>query len=150
MKKHGVMLFTFVILFLTLGCDLAYGQGEEGNEKEEVIVTLNFSEKGAFGLKNNNENNSQSVQTNITFKVQDLSVSLNGNICYHEGKNTYLRLDWWDNNPGQINISVPKNDAIKSISITAKKDEYSKFTVSYMHNQKEISKEYDEKNGAAA
>lgn len=140
------MLFTFVILFLTLGCDLAYGQGEEGNEKEEVIVTLNFSEKGAFGLKNNNENNSQSVQTNITFKVQDLSVSLNGNICYHEGKNTYLRLDWWDNNPGQINISVPKNDAIKSISITAKKDEYSKFTVSYMHNQKEISKEYDEKN----
>lgn len=140
------MLFTFVVLFLTLGCDLAYGQGEEGNEKEEVIVTLNFSEKGAFGLKNNNENNSQSVQTNITFKVQDLSVSLNGNICYHEGKNTYLRLDWWDNNPGQINISVPKNDAIKSISITAKKDEYSKFTVSYMHNQKEISKEYDEKN----
>ena len=45
MKKHGVMLFTFVVLFLTLGCDLAYGQGEEGNEKEEVIVTLNFSEK---------------------------------------------------------------------------------------------------------
>lgn len=137
------MLFTFVILFLTLGCDLAYGQGEEGNEKEEVTVTLNFSEKGAFGLKNNNANNSQSVQTNITFKVQDLSVSLNGNICYHEGKNTYLRLDWWDNNPGQINISVPKNDAIKSISITAKKDEYSKFTVSYMHNQQEISKKYD-------
>ena len=68
------MLFTFVVLFWTLGCDLAYGQGEEGNEKEEVIVTLNFSEKGAFGLKNNNENNSQSVQTNITFKVQDLSV----------------------------------------------------------------------------
>ena len=140
------MLFTFVILFLTLGCDLAYGQGEEGNEKEEVIVTLNFSEKGAFGLKNNNENNSQSVQTNITFKVQDLSVSLNGNICYHEGKNTYLRLDWWDNNPGQINISVPKNDAIKNISITAKKDEYSKFTVSYMHNQKEISRIFDKKN----
>lgn len=137
------MLFTFVILFLTLGCDLAYGQGEEGNEKEEVTVTFNFSEKGAFGLKNNNANNSQSVQTNITFKVQDLSVSLNGNICYHEGKNTYLRLDWWDNNPGQINISVPKNDAIKSISITAKKDEYSKFTVSYMHNQQEISKKYD-------
>lgn len=140
------MLFTFVVLFWTLGCDLAYGQGEEGNEKEEVTVTLNFSEKGAFGLKNNNENNSQSVQTNITFKVQDLSVSLNGNICYHEGKNTYLRLDWWDNNPGQINISVPKNDAIKSISITAKKDEYSKFTVSYMHNQKEISRIFDKKN----
>ena len=111
------MLFTFVILFLTLGCDLAYGQGEEGNEKEEVIVTLNFSEKGAFGLKNNNENNSQSVQTNITFKVQDLSVSLNGNICYHEGKNTYLRLDWWDNNPGQINISVPNSALINSVTL---------------------------------
>ena len=140
------MLFTFVVLFLTLGCDLAYGQGEEGNEKEEVTVTLNFSEKGAFGLKNNNANNSQSVSTNITFKVQDLSVSLNGNICYHEGKNTYLRLDWWDNNPGQINISVPKNDAIKNISITAKKDEYSKFTVSYMHNQQERSNKFDKKN----
>lgn len=138
------MLFTFVVLFLTLGFDLAYGQ--EQKENEEVTVTLNFSEKGAFGLKNNNENNSQSVQTNITFKVQDLSVSLNGNICYHEGKNTYLRLDWWDNNPGQINISVPKNDAIKSISITAKKDEYSKFTVSYMHNQKENSRIFDKKN----
>lgn len=147
MKKHGVMLFTFVILFLTLGCDLAYGQGEEGNEKEVVTVTLNFSEKGAFGLKNNNANNSQSVPTNITFKVQDLSVSLNGNICYHEGKNTYLRLDWWDNNPGQINISVPKNDTIKSISITtARNSQWSNYTVSYMHNQQEISREYDEKN----
>ena len=111
------MLFTFVILFLTLGCDLAYGQGEEGNEKEEVTVTLNFSEKGAFGLKNNNANNSQSVSTNITFKVQDLSVSLNGNICYHEGKNTYLRLDWWDNNPGQINISVPNSALINSVTL---------------------------------
>ena len=140
------MLFTFVILFLTLGCDLAYGQGEEGNEKEEVTVTLNFSEKGAFGLKNNNANNNQSVLTDITFKVQDLSVSLRGMICYHEGENTYLRLDGYVYDQGQINISVPKNDAIKSISITAKKDEYSKFTVSYMHNQKEISKEYDEKN----
>lgn len=147
MKKHGVMLFTFVILFLTLGCNLAYGQEKEGNEKEVVTVTLNFSEKGAFGLKNNNKNNSQSVQTDITFKVQDLSVSLNGNICYHEGKNTYLRLDWWDNNPGQINISVPKNDTIKSISITtARNSQWSNYTVSYMHNQQEISREYDEKN----
>lgn len=111
------MLFTFVILFLTLGCDLAYGQGEEGNEKEEVIVTLNFSEKGAFGLKNNNENNSQSVQTNITFKVQDLSVSLRGMICYHEGENTYLRLDKWYNNPGQINISVPNSALINSVTL---------------------------------
>ncbi len=108
------MLFTFVILFLTLGCDLAYGQGEEGNEKEEVIVTLDFSKKGAFGLKNNT---SQSVLTNITFKVQDLSVSLRGMICYHEGENTYLRLDKWYNNPGQINISVPNSALINSVTL---------------------------------
>lgn len=117
MKKHGVMLFTFVVLFLTLGCDLAYGQGEEGNEKEEVTVTLNFTNEGAFGLKNNNANNNQSVPTNITFKVQDLSVSLRGMICYHEGENTYLRLDKWYNNPGQINISVPKTVLINSVTL---------------------------------
>ena len=111
------MLFTFVVLFLTLGCDLAYGQGEEGNEKEEVTVTLNFSEKGAFGLKNNNANNNQSVLTDITFKVQDLSVSLRGMICYHEGENTYLRLDKWYNNPGQINISVPNSALINSVTL---------------------------------
>ena len=111
------MLFTFVILFLTLGCDLAYGQGEEGNEKEEVTVTLNFTNEGAFGLKNNNANNNQSVPTNITFKVQDLSVSLRGMICYHEGGNTYLRLDLWYNNPGQINISVPKTVLINSVEL---------------------------------
>lgn len=110
------MLFTFVILFLTLGCDWAYGQGEEGNEKEEVTVTLNFSKEGAFGLKKNNSNNSQSVQTDITFKVQDLSVSLYGMICYHEGKNTYLRLDGNNNNnPGQISISVPNSVLINSV-----------------------------------
>lgn len=117
MKKHGVMLFTFVILFLTLGCDLAYGQEKEGNEKEEVTVTLNFSKEGAFGLKNNNANNSQSVPTNITFKVQDLSVSLRGMICYHEGEYTYLRLDKWYNNPGQINISVPNSALINSVKL---------------------------------
>lgn len=111
------MLFTFVILFLTLGCDLAYGQGEEGNEKEEVTVTLDFSKKGAFGLKNNNANNNQSVLTDITFKVQDLSVSLRGMICYHEGENTYLRLDKWYNNPGQINISVPNSALINSVTL---------------------------------
>lgn len=110
------MLFTFVILFLTLGCDLAYGQGEEGNEKEEVTVTLDFTNEGAFGLKNNNANNNQSVQTDITFKVQDLSVSLYGMICYHEGKNTYLRLDGNNNNnPGQISISVPNSVLINSV-----------------------------------
>lgn len=117
MKKHGVMLFTFVILFLTLGCDLAYGQEKEGNEKEEVTVTLNFSNKGAFGLKNNNANNSQSVSTNITFKVQDLSVSLRGMICYHEGKNTYLRLDGYFYDQGQINISVPNSALINSVTL---------------------------------
>ena len=111
------MLFTFVILFLTLGCDLAYGQGEEGNEKEEVTVTLNFTNEGAFGLKNNNANNNQSVLTDITFKVQDLSVSLRGMICYHEGENTYLRLDKWYNNPGQINISVPNSALINSVTL---------------------------------
>ena len=111
------MLFTFVVLFLTLGCDLAYGQGEEGNEKEEVTVTLNFTNEGAFGLKNNNANNNQSVPTNITFKVQDLSVSLRGMICYHEGGNTYLRLDKWYNNPGQINISVPNSALINSVTL---------------------------------
>lgn len=111
------MLFTFVILFLTLGCDLAYGQGEEGNEKEEVTVTLDFSKEGAFGLKNNNANNNQSVLTDITFKVQDLSVSLRGMICYHEGENTYLRLDKWYNNPGQINISVPNSALINSVTL---------------------------------
>lgn len=139
------MLFTFVILFLTLGCDLAYGQGEEGNEKEEVTVTLNFSQKGAFGLKKNSNNN-KGESTDVTFKVQDLSVSLRGMICYHEGENTYLRLDGYVYDQGQINISVPKNDAIKNISITAKKDEYSKFTVSYMHNQQERSNKFDKKN----
>lgn len=117
MKKHGVMLFTFVILFWALGCDLAYGQGEEGNEKEEVTVTLDFSKKRAFGLKNNNANNNQSVLTDITFKVQDLSVSLRGMICYHEGENTYLRLDKWYNNPGQINISVPNSALINSVTL---------------------------------
>ena len=111
------MLFTFVVLFWTLGCDLAYGQGEEGNEKEEVTVTLDFSKKGAFGLKNNNANNNQSVLTDITFKVQDLSVSLRGMICYHEGENTYLRLDKWYNNPGQINISVPNSALINSVTL---------------------------------
>lgn len=142
MKKHGVMLFTFVILFLTLGCNLAYGQGEEGNEKEEVTLTLNFSEKGAFGLKNNNANNNQSVLTDITFKVQDLSVSLRGMICYHEGENTYLRLDSDiynnNNNPGQINISVPTPAVIKSVTLST-----NKYGITYLYatyNGKEKTK----------
>lgn len=132
------MLFTFVILFLTLGCDLAYGQGEEGNEKEEVTVTLNFSEKGAFGLKNNNANNSQSVLTDITFKVQDLSVSLRGMICYHEGGNTYLRLDKWYNNPGQINISVPNSALINSVTLGTNDYKIANLNANYRGREKII------------
>ena len=121
------MLFTFVILFLTLGCDLAYGQGEEGNEKEEVTVTLNFSEKGAFGLKNNNANNNQSVLTDITFKVQDLSVSLTGYTCHYIGTNKYLRLDYDANHPGQLQISVPKPIVIDSITMRTTKGIFIKY-----------------------
>ena len=116
------MLFTFVVLFLTLGFDLAYGQEQKENEK--VTVTLDFTNEGAFGLKNNNANNSESVLTDITFKVQDLSVSLRGMICYHEGKYTYLRLDsdiYNNNNPGQINISVPNPAVIKSVTLGTNK-----------------------------
>lgn len=38
-------------------------------------------------------------------------------ICYHEGENTYLRLDKWYNNPGQINISVPNSALINSVTL---------------------------------
>ena len=124
------MLFTFVILFLTLGCDLAYGQGEEGNEKEEVTVTLDFSEKGAFGLKNNT---SQSVLTDITFKVQDLSVSLTGYTCHYIGTNKYLRLDYDANHPGQLQISVPKPIVIDSITMrTTKKGIFIKYNNKFL------------------
>lgn len=116
------MLFTFVILFLTLGCDLAYGQGEEGNEK--VTVTLDFSKKGAFGLKNNT---SQSVLTDITFKVQDLSVSLTGYTCHYIGTNKYLRLDYDANHPGQLQISVPKPIVIDSITMRTTKGIFIKY-----------------------
>ena len=125
------MLFTFVVLFLTLGFDLAYGQ--EQKENEEVTVTLNFSEKGAFGLKNNNENNSQSVQTNITFKVQDLSVSLTGYTCHYIGTNKYLRLDYDANYPGQLQISVPKPIVIDSITMrTTKKGIFIKYNNKFL------------------
>lgn len=136
MKKHGVMLFTFVILFLTLGCDLAYGQ--EQKENEEVTVTLDFSKKGAFGLKNNNANNNQSVLTDITFKVQDLSVSLRGMICYHEGENTYLRLDKWYNNPGQINISVPNSALINSVTLGTNDYKIANLNANYRGREKII------------
>lgn len=116
------MLFTFVVLFLTLGCDLAYGQEKEGNEK--VTVTLDFSKKGAFGLKNNT---SQSVLTDITFKVQDLSVSLTGYTCHYIGTNKYLRLDYDANHPGQLKISVPKPIVIDSITMRTTKGIFIKY-----------------------
>ena len=122
------MLFTFVILFLTLGCDLAYGQEQKENEK--VTVTLDFSEKGAFGLKNNT---SQSVLTDITFKVQDLSVSLTGYTCHYIGKNKYLRLDYDANHPGQLQISVPKPIVIDSITMrTTKKGIFIKYNNKFL------------------
>ena len=127
MKKHGVMLFTFVILFLTLGCDLAYGQ--EQKENEEVTVTLNFSEKGAFGLKNNT---SQSVLTDITFKVQDLSVSLTGYTCHYIGTNKYLRLDYDADHPGQLQISVPKPIVIDSITMRTTKGIFIKYKNNFL------------------
>ena len=148
MKKHGVMLFTFVILFLTLGCDLAYGQGEEGNEKEEVMVTLDFSKKGAFGLKNNT---SQSVLTNITFKVQDLSVSLYGMTCHFEGTNTYLRLDGNNNNnPGQISISVPNPAVIKSATLGTNRYKITNLHAKYTYNGKEKDEEISVKANKTA
>ena len=116
------MLFTFVILFLTLGFDLAYGQEQKENEK--VTVTLDFSEKGAFGLKNNT---SQSVLTDITFKVQDLSVSLTGYTCHYIGTNKYLRLDYDANYPGQLQISVPKPIVIDSITMRTTKGIFIKY-----------------------
>ena len=122
------MLFTFVILFLTLGCDLAYGQ--EQKENERVTVTLDFSEKGAFGLKNNT---SQSVLTDITFKVQDLSVSLTGYTCHYIGTNKYLRLDYDANYPGQLQISVPKPIVIDSITMrTTKKGIFIKYNNKFL------------------
>lgn len=142
------MLFTFVILFLTLGCDLAYGQGEEGNEKEEVTVTLDFSEKGAFGLKNNT---SQSVLTNITFKVQDLSVSLYGMTCHFEGTNTYLRLDGNNNNnPGQISISVPNPAVIKSATLGTNRYKITNLHAKYTYNGKEKDEEISVKANKTA
>lgn len=142
------MLFTFVILFLTLGCDLAYGQEKEGNEKEEVMVTLDFSKKGAFGLKNNT---SQSVLTNITFKVQDLSVSLYGMTCHFEGTNTYLRLDGNNNNnPGQISISVPNPAVIKSATLGTNRYKITNLHAKYTYNGKEKDEEISVKANKTA
>ena len=125
------MLFTFVVLFLTLGFDLAYGQEQKENEK--VTVTLDFTNEGAFGLKNNNANNNQSVLTDITFKVQDLSVSLTGYTCHYIGTNKYLRLDYDANHPGQLQISVPKPIVIDSITMrTTKKGIFIKYNNKFL------------------
>lgn len=141
MKKHGVMLFTFVVLFLTLGCDWAYGQEKEGNEKEEVMVALNFTGLN-YGLEINDPWNPPILNKCVT--VQNVKVNLSGYI--HVNSNNIRLSNYSGDNSGTIDISVPKNDTIKSIIITtktAKKNAVSKFTVSYMHNQQEISKKYD-------
>lgn len=130
MKKHGVMLFTFVVLFLTLGFDLAYGQEQKENEK--VTVTLDFTNEGAFGLKINKENLSQSVLTDITFKVQDLYVSLTGYTCHYIGTNKYLRLDYNKNYPGQLQISVPKPIVIDSITMRTTKGIFIKYKNNFL------------------
>lgn len=136
------MLFTFVILFWALGCDWAYGQEKEGNEKEEVMVTLDFTGLN-YGLEVNSSKDPPILNNGII--VQNVKVNLSGYI--HVNSNNIRLSNYYSvGNSGTIDISVPKNDTIKSISITAKKYEESNFTVSYMHNQKEISKEYDEKN----
>ena len=124
------MLFTFVILFLTLGFDLAYGQEQKENEK--VTVTLDFTNEGAFGLKINKENLSQSVLTDITFKVQDLYVSLTGYTCHYIGTNKYLRLDYNKNYPGQLQISVPKPIVIDSITMRTTKGIFIKYKNNFL------------------
>lgn len=135
------MLFTFVVLFLTLGCDLAYGQEKEGNEKEEVMVALNFTGLN-YGLEINDPWNPPILNKCVT--VQNVKVNLSGYI--HVNSNNIRLSNYSGDNSGTIDISVPKNDTIKSIIITtktAKKNAVSKFTVSYMHNQQEISNKYD-------
>lgn len=126
MKKHGVMLFTFVILFLTLGCNLAYGQEKEGNEKEEVTVTLNFTNYN-YGLEMNDPYKPPILNRGVT--VQNVNFFLSGRI-YVNSK--YIRLSYWDDGLGQIGISVPKDNIIKSISIATKQDNESNFLLSYI------------------
>lgn len=123
MKKHGVMLFTFVILFLTLGCDLAYGQ--EQKENEEVTVTLDFTGLN-YGLKGNDPIKPPILNKGVI--VQNVNFFLSGRI-YVNSK--YIRLSYWDD-LGQIGISVPKDNTIKSISIATKEDNESEFLLSYI------------------
>ena len=123
MKKHGVMLFTFVILFLTLGCDWAYGQ--EQKENEEVTVTLDFTGLN-YGLKGNDPIKPPILNKGVI--VQNVNFFLSGRI-YVNSK--YIRLSYWDD-LGQIGISVPKDNTIKSISIATKEDNESEFLLSYI------------------
>lgn len=117
------MLFTFVIIFLTLGCDLAYGQ--EQKENEEVTVTLDFTGLN-YGLKGNDPIKPPILNKGVI--VQNVNFFLSGRI-YVNSK--YIRLSYWDD-LGQIGISVPKDNTIKSISIATKKDNESEFLLSYI------------------
>lgn len=117
------MLFTFVILFLTLGCDLAYGQ--EQKENEEVTVTLDFTGLN-YGLKGNDPIKPPILNKGVI--VQNVNFFLSGRI-YVNSK--YIRLSYWYD-LGQIGISVPKDNTIKSISIATKKDNESEFLLSYI------------------
>lgn len=117
------MLFTFVVLFLTLGFDLAYGQ--EQKENEEVTVTLDFTGLN-YGLKGNDPIKPPILNKGVI--VQNVNFFLSGRI-YVNSK--YIRLSYWDD-LGQIGISVPKDNTIKSISIATKKDNESEFLLSYI------------------
>lgn len=117
------MLFTFVVLFLTLGFDLAYGQ--EQKENEEVTVTLDFTGLN-YGLKGNDPIKPPILNKGVI--VQNVNFFLSGRI-YVNSK--YIRLSYWDD-LGQIGISVPKDNTIKSISIATKKDNKSEFLLSYI------------------
>lgn len=117
------MLFTFVVLFLTLGFDLAYGQ--EQKENEEVTVTLDFTGLN-YGLKGNDPIKPPILNKGVI--VQNVNFFLSGRI-YVNSK--YIRLSYWDD-LGQIGISVPKDNTIKSISIATKEDNESEFLLSYI------------------
>lgn len=117
------MLFTFVVLFLTLGFDFAYGQ--EQKENEEVTVTLDFTGLN-YGLKGNDPIKPPILNKGVI--VQNVNFFLSGRI-YVNSK--YIRLSYWDD-LGQIGISVPKDNTIKSISIATKEDNESEFLLSYI------------------
>ena len=117
------MLFTFVVLFLTLGFDLAYGQEQKENEK--VTVTLDFTGLN-YGLKGNDPIKPPILNKGVI--VQNVNFFLSGRI-YVNSK--YIRLSYWDD-LGQIGISVPKDNTIKSISIATKEDNESEFLLSYI------------------